>query len=329
MGHGQRPRRTGDRAKASRDRTSAQSMRCRITSSPASLCPANSGRNPTIRTRTNPPPRSHIPAQRGPASSRPDKWLHHQFPRPAGQCPCHLAEGASRSTQVFWPSNANSTWILEKLIAKKDNDLLAIGSFIQTLWAPPRRTNNSRHLQKQLPEGWRLALRMGIARLIRGEVGPGRSPQGRHPHCPSRAGLTLAGLSKSKGSSVERGHHSLQRSLPGSRNALCRLVLEHDEPHGSPASPRNGRGLQHPYPARPPQASQPGFRRRSIGSALLLAGSTTVAGFASLAFSSNSGIASLGMVCATGISISMLVAVYLLPVWWKALGIAKRKIEQE
>jgi len=61
------------------------------------------------------------------------------------------------------------------------------------------------------------------------------------------------------------------------------------------------------------------FVRRSIGSALLLAGSTTVAGFASLAFSSNSGIASLGMVCATGISISMLVAVYLLPVWWKAV----------
>jgi predicted RND superfamily exporter protein len=60
------------------------------------------------------------------------------------------------------------------------------------------------------------------------------------------------------------------------------------------------------------------FVRRSIGRALLLAGSTTVAGFASLSFASNSGIATLGMVCATGISISMLVAVYLLPVWWKA-----------
>jgi predicted RND superfamily exporter protein len=43
-----------------------------------------------------------------------------------------------------------------------------------------------------------------------------------------------------------------------------------------------------------------------------------VAGFASLSLSTNAGIASLGAVCAAGITISMLVAVYVLPVWWKA-----------
>src|SRR5207244_4839270 len=43
------------------------------------------------------------------------------------------------------------------------------------------------------------------------------------------------------------------------------------------------------------------FVRGSLGRALLLAGSTTVAGFASVAFSSNAGIASLGAVCAAGI----------------------------
>jgi predicted RND superfamily exporter protein len=58
--------------------------------------------------------------------------------------------------------------------------------------------------------------------------------------------------------------------------------------------------------------------RRSVGRALLLAGSTTVAGFGSLAFSSNAGMASLGKVCALGILLSLLVAVYLLPVWWQA-----------
>ena len=58
--------------------------------------------------------------------------------------------------------------------------------------------------------------------------------------------------------------------------------------------------------------------RRSVGRALLLAGSTTVAGFGSLAFSSNAGMASLGLVCALGITLSLLVAVYLLPVWWQA-----------
>ena len=63
--------------------------------------------------------------------------------------------------------------------------------------------------------------------------------------------------------------------------------------------------------------------RRSVGRALLLAGSTTVVGFGWLAFSSNAGMASLGKVCALGILLSLLVAVYLLPVWWRrchALG---------
>ncbi|MSU64142.1 MAG: hypothetical protein EXS31_17410 [Pedosphaera sp.] len=58
--------------------------------------------------------------------------------------------------------------------------------------------------------------------------------------------------------------------------------------------------------------------RRSVGKALLLAGATTVAGFASLAFSTNAGMASLGRVCALGIALALMTAVYLLPVWWKA-----------
>jgi hypothetical protein len=56
--------------------------------------------------------------------------------------------------------------------------------------------------------------------------------------------------------------------------------------------------------------------RRSVSRALLLAGSTTVVGFGSLAFSTNAGMASLGKVCALGISLALIVAVYLLPVWW-------------
>lgn len=57
---------------------------------------------------------------------------------------------------------------------------------------------------------------------------------------------------------------------------------------------------------------------RSMGRALLLAGSTTIAGFASLSFSSNSGMASLGKVCALGIGLTLVTAVYLLPAWWCA-----------
>ncbi len=62
--------------------------------------------------------------------------------------------------------------------------------------------------------------------------------------------------------------------------------------------------------------------RRSVGRALLLAGATTVAGFGSLAFSTNAGMASLGQVCALGITLALLPAVYLLPVWW--LAVVKR-----
>ena len=60
--------------------------------------------------------------------------------------------------------------------------------------------------------------------------------------------------------------------------------------------------------------------RRSVGRALLLAGSTTIVGFGSLSFSTNAGMASLGKVCALGLTLTLLTAVYLLPVWWVGLG---------
>jgi predicted RND superfamily exporter protein/lauroyl/myristoyl acyltransferase len=57
--------------------------------------------------------------------------------------------------------------------------------------------------------------------------------------------------------------------------------------------------------------------RRSIGRALWLCGGTTIAGFGSLAWSNNAGLSSLGKVCATGIATTMLTSIYLLPVWWR------------
>ncbi len=57
---------------------------------------------------------------------------------------------------------------------------------------------------------------------------------------------------------------------------------------------------------------------KSVGRALLLCGATAMAGFGSLAWSSNAGIASLGAVCAVGIGFNMLLSVFLLPVWWRA-----------
>jgi lauroyl/myristoyl acyltransferase len=65
---------------------------------------------------------------------------------------------------------------------------------------------------------------------------------------------------------------------------------------------------------------------RSVGRALLLCGGTAAAGFGSLGFSSNAGMASLGRICAIGIAGNMLISVFLLPVWWKyVLGNKKLK----
>ena len=60
--------------------------------------------------------------------------------------------------------------------------------------------------------------------------------------------------------------------------------------------------------------------RRSVGRALMLCGGTAVAGFGSLGLSSNPGMASLGRVCAVGIGANMLISVFLLPTWWTLFG---------
>lgn len=50
--------------------------------------------------------------------------------------------------------------------------------------------------------------------------------------------------------------------------------------------------------------------------ALLLCGISTATGFGTLISSSNAGVASLGWICAIGLLLNMLVAVFLLPSWW-------------
>ena len=63
-----------------------------------------------------------------------------------------------------------------------------------------------------------------------------------------------------------------------------------------------------------------GLVRRSVGRALMLCGGTAMAGFGSLGWSSNPGMASLGRVCAVGIGANMIISVFLLPAWWTWLS---------
>ena len=56
---------------------------------------------------------------------------------------------------------------------------------------------------------------------------------------------------------------------------------------------------------------------RTMGRALLLCAGANIAGFGSLAWSSNLGLASLDLVCATGVGCVFVVCVGLLPAWWQ------------
>ncbi len=57
--------------------------------------------------------------------------------------------------------------------------------------------------------------------------------------------------------------------------------------------------------------------RHGIGKALVFCGTSSAIGFGSLATASAYGLASLGVVCAVGILINMLVAVWLMPRWYR------------
>ena len=59
--------------------------------------------------------------------------------------------------------------------------------------------------------------------------------------------------------------------------------------------------------------------RNTVGRAILLCAASTAAGFATLGLASNAGIATLGRVCATGIVVTALVSVFLLPAWWRIM----------
>lgn len=59
--------------------------------------------------------------------------------------------------------------------------------------------------------------------------------------------------------------------------------------------------------------------RQNIGRALLLCGTTTAVGFASLKSARHGGLPNLGELCAIGILVTMVTAIVLVPHWWRAV----------
>jgi predicted RND superfamily exporter protein len=61
-----------------------------------------------------------------------------------------------------------------------------------------------------------------------------------------------------------------------------------------------------------------------IGKALLFCGTSSAIGFGSLAWASAYGLASLGLVCAVGLLLNMITAIWLLPHWYRWFHFPKK-----
>lgn len=236
---------------------------------------------------------------------------------------------AARATSIFWPTNDNSRWILEKLVARSGPHLLAIGLIHLDGSGAAASLDKLSALSKELLgqgvwlSGWDL-LGPAISQLVRKELFLVLVPilalvlttlwlafRSWLDALLSLATLAVSGL----------GLHAVMVLMGWRWNMMNLMALPLLLGMGVDFSIHIQLALRR-------HGGNTDFVRRSIGRALLLAGSTTVAGFASLGFASNAGIAALGKVCAAGIICAMLAAVYLLPDWWRWAA-AKRQAVRE
>lgn len=221
-------------------------------------------------------------------------------------------------TNVFWPTNEASRWVLDKVVARNSSGFLALGVVHPMTNVVATRTLAATWpagLQREgiILSGWEL-LGSTVFDIVMKELPRALVPivilvlfslwlafRNIKEVALSLATLGVAGLLLSAG----------MRLLQWDWNILNLMALPLLLGMGVDFSIHLQLALRR-YDGNLLAV------RRSVGRALLLAGTTTVAGFGSLAFSTNAGMASLGRVCALGISLALLTAVYLLPVWWKS-----------
>jgi uncharacterized protein len=228
-------------------------------------------------------------------------------------------QAAAAQPGVFWPTNEMSQWILDKVAARNHGELLAVGFIFPKTNAPSKAAleSLSEHLSEQgfILSGWDL---LGSAILKRVQqnmwkvIGP-------------MVVLVLLSLFLA----FKRPTEILLSLAVLALSGVCLLAVMHVA--GWSWNLLNlmavplmlGSGVDYSI------FMQLALRRHngnmsgayhSVGRALLLCGGTAVAGFGSLSFSTNAGMASLGEVCAVGIAGNMLISVFLLPVWWRVLA---------
>jgi predicted RND superfamily exporter protein/lauroyl/myristoyl acyltransferase len=229
---------------------------------------------------------------------------------------------AVSSGNTFWPTNPMSQWIFQKVAARTPTNFLALGFLNPAHATTPGGVESSlSRLESELPRdnvllsGWELlgkaiftSVKQNMWKLIAPMVGLILLSLWLAFRRPREVLLSLSVLAMSGLCLL-----TVMRFAGWSWNLLNLMALPLILGTGVDYSifmqlalRRYGGDLSMAY--------------HSVGRALLLCGATAIAGFGSIAWSSNAGMASLGAVCAVGIAGNMLISVLLLPVWWKATG---------
>jgi predicted RND superfamily exporter protein len=226
---------------------------------------------------------------------------------------------ASQQQGVFWPTNPMSQWILQKVVARTPTNDFALG-LLNSMPLDSASVNLARivKLEDELPKkdvwlsGWQL-LGNSIFSRVRANMWKVIVPMvflvllslflafRRPPEILlSLAVLCLSGLCLL----------AIMRLVGWKWNLLNLMAVPLVLGTGVDYSIFMQLALRR-YHGDIEMAYQ------SVGRALLLCGGTAIAGFGSLGLSSNAGMASLGQVCAVGIGSNMLIAIFLLPIWWQ------------
>ena len=229
-------------------------------------------------------------------------------------------EAASRTSNVFWPSNFVSRWIFEKFVAQTPTNFYAVGFVYPPTNAPVKVRDSVVRLKAELPRenvwlsGWEI---LGTATFER---------------VKSRMWFVLPPMIALIFASLCFAFRRLREILLSLATLLLSglLLLAIMKLAGWNWNLLNlmalplilGTGVDYGIFMQLALRRHNGDLRaahHAVGRALLLCGATAAAGFGSLALSGNAGMASLGKVCAVGVLNNMLISVYLLPVWWRAV----------
>ncbi len=232
-------------------------------------------------------------------------------------------ESASRGTAVFWPTNEMSQWVMDRLVSRSSERLIAVG-----LVHPNPKQPLSASVQEwagQLPKaetwvsGWAL-LGPAVANKVIGNMWQVLIPMGL---------LVLGSL----WFAFKRFQEIALSLLVLVLSALALLTVMRWT--GWKWNLLNlmalplilGTGVDYSIFVQLALRRYGGdahLAHRSVGRALILCGATAAAGFGSLGWSNNQGISSLGQLCAIGIGLNMLISVYLLPGWWWGVARPRR-----